>query len=35
MIKIKQKIDALNEVLNNTDLSSDDALVALQEGMAE
>jgi hypothetical protein len=34
MIKIKQRIDALKETLKRPDLSPDDAVVALQEGMA-
>jgi hypothetical protein len=34
MIKIKQRIDELKDILNNPDLSSDDEVVKLQEGMA-
>lgn len=35
MIKIKQRVDNLKEILNSPDLPPDDALTALQEGMAE
>ena len=34
MVKIKQQIDALKTKLNNTELTPDDQMKQLQEGMA-